>query len=148
MISTPAHPPRPVERIVWWLMAKSRMVEVFRAYDGDRLKQIGLSAEQVHRLCPEATGPGWSVQRVLMPVGEAQGVVLDWGGGLDHVHWQCPLCDREHISDFEPHADSNPVLWFCERGSLDEMCLVYWRREGGASPGNLLDAGPLNHGGG
>lgn len=112
-------------------MAKLQKVEVVRAFERGRLRQIGLSAEQVRRLCPEAAGPGWTVERALMPVGEAEGIVLDWGG-REHVHWRCPLCGREHISDFEPHADSNPVLWFCEDGGPDEMCLVHWRRESSA----------------
>jgi hypothetical protein len=113
-------------------MAKRTTIEVFRAFENGRLRQIGLSAEQVRRLCPES-GSGWTIERSVESVGEAQGIVIAWckHGGCcgEHVHWQCALCGEEHISDFNPHADSNPVLWFCERGNLDEMCLVYWRFE-------------------
>lgn len=104
-----------------------RVVEVFRAYDRGELRQVGLSSEQVRRLCPESAGPGWSVVSADEPVAEAAGVVRTWPGGRGHVHWDCPLCDRPHISDFDPHADSNPVLWFCEAGD-GRLCLVHWER--------------------
>jgi hypothetical protein len=106
---------------------KSQVVEVYRAYHEGRLRQIGLSAEQVRRLCPESTGVGWTITHALQEVQEATGFVVDWGG-REHIHWQCPLCSKEHISDFFPHADSNPVLWFCEGGGENAMCLVYWQR--------------------
>lgn len=110
-------------------MKRLRIVEVFRAFERGQLRQIGLSAEQVRRLLPEAAGPGWVIESAQMKVGEAEGIVVDWGSGREHVHWQCPLCGREHVSDFDPHADTNPVLWFCEIGGPDEICLVNWRRD-------------------
>lgn len=109
-------------------MAQSQTIEVFQALERGQLRQMGLSVEQVRRLCPESSGPGWTMKSALLPVAIAQGTVLDWGGGREHVHWQCPLCGREHISDFEPHADSNPSLWFCEGGEAESICLVYWQR--------------------
>jgi hypothetical protein len=117
-----------------------RVVEVFRAFDRGALRQVGLSAEQVRRLCPESAGPGWSVASAPEAVGEAAGVVHTWPSGLDHVHWDCPLCGRLHISDFEPHADGNPVLWFCEAGD-GRLCLVHWQRAD-AEPGAAVDAAP------
>jgi hypothetical protein len=102
-------------------------VEVFRAFERGELRQIGLSAEQVQRLCPESAGPGWSVACAAEPVAEAVGVVHIWPSGRDRVHWDCPLCARLHISDLDPHADSNPVLWFCEAGDR-RLCLVHWQR--------------------
>jgi hypothetical protein len=110
-----------------------RVVEVFRAYERGELRQVGLSAEQIRRLCPAWAGPGWSLVSVAEPVAEAAGVVHTWPGGRDRVHWDCPLCGRPHISDFVPHADSNPVLWFCETGDA-RLCLVRWER-GRAVPG-------------
>jgi hypothetical protein len=101
-----------------------RIVEVFRAFEHGELRYIGLSVEQVRRLCPASAGPGWSVASGHEPVSEAVGVVHAWPSGRNRVHWVCPLCGGEHISDFEPHADGNPALWFCERG--DGMCLVHW----------------------
>jgi hypothetical protein len=115
-------------------MTQSRTIEVFQALEDGRLRQIGLSAEQIRRLCPESSSPDWSVQSILLPVAVAQGIVRDWGDGREHVHWQCPICEREHISDFEPHADSNPVLWFCEQGAPEDICLVYWRGTECAEP--------------
>lgn len=100
-------------------------VEVFPALEGGELRQIGLSAEQVRRLHPAAAGPGWTIESEPALVGEATGVVHTWPSGRDHVHWDCPLCGGLHISDFDPHADSNPVLWFCETGD-GRMCLVRW----------------------
>ena len=85
----------------------------------------GLSAEKVRRLCPESDGPGWSVVSSTELVGEATGVVHAWPSGRDRVHWECALCGRPHISDFAPHIDGNPVLWFCEAGG--GLCLVHWR---------------------
>ena len=38
------------------------MVEVFRALKGGRVWQIGLSADQVRRLCPVSAGPGWQIE--------------------------------------------------------------------------------------
>jgi hypothetical protein len=111
-----------------------RTIEVFKALKEGRCWQIGLSAEQVQRLCPEvALEPGWEIHSSFEEVGVAEGIVIDWNrhGGHAHclkVHWQCMFCGREHISDFEPHADSNPVLWFCENGS-GRMCLVRWIQE-------------------
>jgi hypothetical protein len=102
-------------------------VQVFRAVHHGRVRQIGLSADQVRRLCPESAGPGWTIGAVTATVGEATGVVHRWPSGRDHVHWRCPLCGGNHISDFDPHADSNPVLWFCEAGD-GGMCLVHWVR--------------------
>lgn len=104
-----------------------RIVEVFRAFDGDELRQVGLSAEQIQRLCPESAGPAWSVVCTVESVAETTGTVHTWSGGRDHVHWNCPQCGQLHISDFEPHADSNPVLWLCELGDA-RLCLVHWRR--------------------
>ena len=104
-----------------------RVIEVFRALKDGKLAQIGLSAEQVRRLCPESSGPGWVVESEAMPVAEATGVVHTWPSGRDHVHWQCPLCGRLHISDRDAHDDSNPALWFCE-SSNGGMCLVHWER--------------------
>jgi hypothetical protein len=109
-------------------MVQSRTIEVYQASEGGRLRQIALSAEQIRRLCPESSSPGWSVRSVLLPVAIAQGIVLDWGDGREHVHWQCPIYHCEHISDFEPHADSNPVLWFYEKGAEEDICLVHWQR--------------------
>src|SRR6516162_4307019 len=97
-------------------MTTSRTIEVFQAFNDGQLRQIALSAEQIGRLCPESSKPGWSLRSVLSQVVEAQGIVRDWGHGLEHVHWQCPICGHEPISDFKPHADSNPSLWFCEQG--------------------------------
>ena len=102
------------------------MVEVFRAFERGELRQIGLSVEQVHRLCPASSATGWTIESATERVSEAKGEVLTWPSGRDHVHWHCPLCGRLHISDFGPHADSNPVLWFCESG--EGMCLVRWER--------------------
>jgi hypothetical protein len=99
-----------------------------RAFCCGELRQVGLSAKQVLRLCPESASPGWSVVGTTESVGEAAGVVHTWLSGQDHVHWDCPLCGRVHISDFEPHADSNPVLWFCEAGD-GGLCLVNWQRK-------------------
>ena len=112
-------------------MNQRTTIEVFRAFEGGRLRQIGLSAEQVRRLCPKSENPGWTIECSVESVGEAQGKVINWnehgGSGGKHVHWQCPHCGEEHICDFDPHAESNPVLWFCDHGS--PMCLVYWRHE-------------------
>jgi hypothetical protein len=105
---------------------------VFRAYERGELRQVGLSTEQVHRLCPTAADPGWTLTRSAESVAEATGVVHTWPSGQDHVHWDCPLCGRLHISDLGPHADSNPVLWFCEAGG-ERLCLVHWQR-GNAEP--------------
>jgi hypothetical protein len=116
-----------------------RVVEVFRALDRGGLRQVGLSAEQVLRLCPESAGPGWSVVVAAEPVAEAAGAVHTWPSGRDRVHWDCPLCGRLHISDFEPHTDGNPVLWFCEAGD-GRLCLVRWRRAE-AEPGSVLSSG-------
>jgi hypothetical protein len=116
-----------------------RVVEVFRAYDRGELRQVGLSAEQIRRLCPESAGPGWSVVSAAEPVAEAAGVVHTWPSGRGHIHWDCPLCDRPHISDFDPHADSNPVLWFCEAGD-ERLCLVHW--EGGSAEQNAAPDRP------
>ncbi len=116
-----------------------RIVDVFRAFDRGRLRQIGLSAEQVRRLCPESDAPGWSVESAAEWVSEAVGVVHTWPSGRDHVHWQCPICGSEHISDFVPHADGNPVLWFCEAGD-QRLCLVHWERAS-AEPGPRPDRG-------
>ena len=69
-------------------------------------------------------------------VGEAAGVVRTWPSGREHVHWDCPLCGRLHISDFDPHADGNPVLWFCEAGD-GRLCLVHWRRAD-AEPASMV----------
>jgi hypothetical protein len=114
-------------------MPQKITLEVFRAFAKGKLRQIGLSAEQVRRLCPQSENPGWTLERSVESVPEAEGVVIDWtkhgGCGGEHVHWQCPHCGAEHISDFDPHADSNPALWFCERSHAGEMCLVYWRHE-------------------
>src|SRR5215468_1985682 len=114
-------------------MVKRTTIQVFRAFENGSLRQIGLSAEQVQRLCPKSAEPGWTIERSVESVGEAQGIVIDWckhgGCGSDHVHWLCPLCGTEHISDVNVHADSNPALWFCERGTFDDMCLVHWRFE-------------------
>ena len=101
-----------------------RVVEVFRAFEHGKLRQIGLSVEQVRRLRPESAGPGWKIESETLTVEEAVGEVRTWASGRDHVHWPCPLCGGEHISDFDTHADSNPVLWFCERGR--GICLVHW----------------------
>jgi hypothetical protein len=109
-------------------MAKSRAIEVFRAFDCGKSRQIGLSTEQVLRLCPRAVGPEWSIDSLVVAVGEAHGIVHNWDG-VEHVHWQCPLCGRAHITDFVTHTDSNPALWLCEGGGPTEMCLVHWRRE-------------------
>src|SRR5262245_13064947 len=114
-------------------MANTRTatIEVFRAFEGDRVWQIGLSAEQVQRLCHEAGSPGWRIESCIEHVTTAEGLVIDWskhgGCGGEHVHWVCPLCGEEHMTDFEPHAESNPALWFCERGR--GICLVSWRYE-------------------
>jgi len=114
-------------------MSKTTTIDVWKAYHGDRLSQIALSEVQLRRLCPECTLPGWSIKHSTQRVGEAQGTVINWsergGCGGDHVHWECPFCGEEHICDFEPHTDSNPALWFCDRGNDDDMCLVKWCRE-------------------
>jgi hypothetical protein len=80
------------------------VVEVFRAYERGELRQVGLSAEQVRRLCPASAGPGWSVAGSAALATEGVGGVHTWPSGRDHVHWNCPLCGRLHISDFEPHS--------------------------------------------
>jgi hypothetical protein len=103
-----------------------RVVEVFLVFEDGELRRIGLSAEQVRRPCPESAGPGWTVEREAMPVEEAVGVVHTWSSGRDRIHWMCPLCAAEHISDFDPHADASPALWLCERGR--GICLVHWER--------------------
>src|SRR5262249_37092439 len=129
-------------------MTTSRTIEVFQALNDGRLRQIALSAEQLHRLCPESSNPGWSARSILLPVVKAQGIVRDWGQGLEHVHWQCPICWREHISLFEPHTDSNPGLWFCEKGGPEDICLVYWRRTECAEGGDAragLEGSPSTH---
>jgi hypothetical protein len=105
-----------------------KRIPFFHAMKDGRCWQIGLSADQVGRLC---SVEACMIERDEAEVGEATGLVIDWGsrggcGGL-HVHWTCPLCGAEHISDSHPHADSNPVLWFCERGR--GMCLVHWDHE-------------------
>jgi hypothetical protein len=107
-------------------------MEVFRAFRRNgKLAQVGLSEAQVVALCPESRRRGWRIVASDEDVLDATGVVRDWsrGGGCGglHVHWLCPLCGREHISDFE-HADSNPVLWLCEGGG-GAVCLVHWQHE-------------------
>jgi hypothetical protein len=116
-----------------------RVVKVFRALDHGESRQVGLSADQVRRLCPESAGPGWSVVSAAEPVAETTGMVHTWPSGRDHVHWDCPLCGRLHISDFEPHADGNLVLWFCEAGD-GRLCLVHLQR-GDAEQGAAADGG-------
>lgn len=101
------------------------VVEVFRVFNRGELVQVGLSTEKVRRHCPASDGPSWSVVSSAEQVSEATGVVRTWPSGRDRVHWECSLCGRPHISDFEPHADGNPVLWFCEAGR--GLCLVHWR---------------------
>lgn len=110
-----------------------RVVEVFRALERGNLRQVGLSAEQIRRLCPESDGPGWAVSRRYEELAEAVGIVHTWPSGRDHVHWDCPLCGRPHISDFDPY-DGNPVLWLCEGGD-GELCLVQVRRSEGTKDG-------------
>jgi phage terminase large subunit GpA-like protein len=112
------------------------VVEVFRAFEGGKLRQVGLSAEQVRRLRPESAGPGWTIDSEAVPVPEAAGIVRTWPSGRDHVHWHCPRCSGEHISDFDTHAFGNPVLWFCEHGQ--GLCLVHWERRA-AEPGAAAD---------
>ena len=110
----------------------SKTVKVFRAYERGELRQIALSKEQLIQLCARCIEPEWSIDSSDCEVGEAQGVVVNWsnhgGQGGDHVHWNCPLCREHHISDFD-QVVSNPALWFCERRSCDDMCLVYWKHE-------------------
>ena len=121
-------------------------VTVYRAFCGSELRAVGLSEEQVLRLCPEARGPGWEVRAAEEDVPEARGVVIDWnrhGGSAfgPKVHWDCPCCGgREHWSDFA-YADTNPVLWFCWEGT-DGVCLVHWRHEDAAEPGAAPDRRP------
>ena len=104
------------------------VVEVFKALENGSLRQIGLSAEQVKRLCPESVGQGWAITSETVEVLNAYGDVLMWPSGREHVHWLCPHCQQVHISDFYPGADSNPVLWLCEGGN-GLMCLVHWKRK-------------------
>jgi hypothetical protein len=120
-------------------------VLVYRAFWKSELRSVGLSEQQVLRLCPEAAGPGWSIRATEEDVPDARGVVIDWnrhGGSArgPKVHWHCPCCGgQEHWSDFE-YADTNPVLWFCwEEG--DRVCLVHWVDELAAEPDGASDSG-------
>ena len=104
------------------------ILEVFQAFENGELRQIGLSAEQIRQLCPESILEGWTVTSDMHEVGEANGTVMLWPSGREHVHWMCPDCQLEHISDFFPYTISNPVLWFCESGNR-AMFLVHWKHE-------------------
>lgn len=110
---------------------KTGRVQVFRALEQGQLRRIGLSEETIRRLCPEATELGWTIESSVEEVAISHGIVVDWekhgGCGAEHVHWICPLCDQQHFTDFDPPADSNPVLWFCEKGR--GACLVHWQME-------------------
>ena len=108
-------------------------MKVFRAFrrNGD-LAQAALSEAQVTELCPESLGRGWRIVASDEEVPQATGVVHDWSRGEGraglHIHWLCPICQRPHVSDFQPHAISNPVLWLCESGG-GAVCLVHWQHE-------------------
>jgi hypothetical protein len=99
--------------------------EVCRAFHNGILRQIALSADQLLTLCPESSGQGWVVDKIFLPVYEARGMVYRWDSGRKHVHWLCPLCGRQHISDLNSN-DISPMLWFCEIGGDNDLCLVHW----------------------
>jgi hypothetical protein len=102
------------------------LIEVFKAMKAGKLRYIGLSADQIYRRWPRTRRGAWVIKSEIVEVGEATGVIHIWEGGLERIHWTCPLCGGLHISDFL-EADGNPVLWFCERPG-GRMCLVTWSR--------------------
>jgi len=110
-------------------------IGVFRAIRKEKTWAVALSREQLVRLRPECTGRGWKITSSIEQVPRADGTVYDWeregGCGGKHVHWLCPHCGQQHISDFD-QADSNPALWFCESGG-GKLCLVHWQPAGGQS---------------
>jgi hypothetical protein len=109
-------------------------MKVYRAFRRNgNLAQVALSEAQIVELCPESRRRGWRIVATDEDVASATGIVHDWsrGGGCGglHVHWLCPLCSKEHYSDFDANATiSNPVLWLCESGS-GAVCLVHWQHE-------------------
>jgi len=109
----------------------------FRIFKNGKSREIVLSEEMARRSIEAAQKSApigcdqWSIESIERDVPLTDGVVYDCGTPektKSHVRWQCPICGEEHHTDLHG-GESNPALWFCEGGWVDDIVLVRWLAE-------------------
>ena len=59
----------------------------------------------------------WVIQSNDEEVPVADGELVFSTNGFPHLFWMCPVCGREHDTDFDLE-DKGPFLWFCQTGAV------------------------------